>query len=197
MTPSVRCQSWMSHPECYARLPKGHFCPHWHWMLALDANVLQSHPLWTYVLGRLSWFVSRRQRLNRDAERRQMGKESEREGWPEWSVCQDDILMTEHRKIVKSRDLAWETACLLCSCDDAPTTLAFPSGGAENMRVNAVGFQCYSRKQIWLQLIKIQDLVFPYILKCCCESEGGEKCQTCIRLKSNSQVDCGELCLYM
>lgn len=98
VTPRVRCQSWMSHPECYARLPKGHFCPHWHWLLALDVNVLQSHPLWTYFLEDDHGFISRRQRLNRDTERRQMGRESEQEGWSEWSVCWDDILTTERRK---------------------------------------------------------------------------------------------------
>lgn len=41
------------------------------------------------------------------------------------------------------------------------------------------------------QLIKFQGLVLSYILKCCSQSEAWEKCQTCIRLNSNSQVVCG------
>lgn len=48
------------------------------------------------------------------------------------------------------------------------------------------------------QLIKFQGLVLSYILKCCSQSEAWEKCQTCIRLNSNSQVVCGaEKCVYM
>lgn len=58
-------------------------------------------------------------------------------------------------------------------------------------------FQCYSYKWKLSQLVKSQGLVLSYILKCCSQSEAWEKCQTCIRLNSNSQVVCREICFYM
>lgn len=41
-----------------ARLPKGHHCLNWHWMLASDVNVRQNDPRWTEILGTLAGYIS-------------------------------------------------------------------------------------------------------------------------------------------